>query len=395
MFFIRRGGETEGPTRGGPRRVVLARAEAQPVSRVIEAVANVEAAESVIVTAEAAGRIAAVNFRDGQRVSKGQVLFRMESDQQSADVDASRATVAELRQRLERLQRLADEGAIARGQLDDVRRQVQAAEARTESLQTVLSDTAIRAPFSGIVGLREVSPGALVQPGDELVSLDDARSVKLRFTLPEQQIARVRPGAPVEASSPAFPERVFKGEVTSFDSRLGTGQRTLELQARLPNQSGEWRAGMLADIRITAETVDEAVTVPPMAVQVRGDVQFVFRVIESCAQRVEVEIGQREAERMEIVKGLRAGDAIVVEGFQEMATAQPVIEVKPGEAEGENTDAGAASGDGQNGGQKPQGSEPDPERARQEALQAAERCKAVIAQADKAAQEQDAKRSGQ
>jgi membrane fusion protein (multidrug efflux system) len=312
-----------------------------------------------------------VGFSDGQRVSRGQVLFRLESDQEAADLNAAQADAAELRGRLARLQRLVDEGAVARGQVDDLRRQVQAADQRAASLRTLLNDTVVRAPFSGAVGLREVSPGALVQPGDELVSLDDTRAVKLRFTLPERQISQVRVGAAIEARNPAYPDRVFRGEVTGFDSRLGASQRTLEVQARLPNDEGLWRAGMLADVRITTETVEQPVTVPPLAVQVRGDVQFVYRAVQGCAQRVEVQVGQREADRLEILQGLKPGDAVVVEGFQELATGQPIIErgQQPGgqPQQGEGADEKKKGGDG------------DEKRRQQEQnRQAEERCQRAV-----------------
>ncbi len=372
LIRLRGGGdEAEGAEQGGPTTVVLARAGGDPLARTVEAVANVEAAESVVITAEAAGRIVSVGFSDGQRVSRGQVLFRLESDQEAADLRAAQADAAELRGRLVRLQRLVDEGAVARGQVDDLRRQVQAADQRAASLRTLLNDTVVRAPFSGAVGLREVSPGALVQPGDELVSLDDTRAVKLRFTLPERQISQVRVGAAIEARNPAYPDRVFHGEVTGFDSRLGASQRTLEVQARLPNDEGLWRAGMLADVRITTETVEQPVTVPPLAVQVRGDVQFVYRAVQGCAQRVEVQVGQREADRLEILQGLKPGDAVVVEGFQELATGQPIVErgQQPGgqPQQGEGADEKKKGGDG------------DEKRRQQEQnRQAEERCQRAV-----------------
>ncbi|QYF87395.1 efflux RND transporter periplasmic adaptor subunit [Brevundimonas sp. PAMC22021] len=381
LVRLRGGGEeAQGAEQGGPTTVVLARAGGDPLARTVEAVANVEAAESVVITAEAAGRIVSVGFSDGQRVSRGQVLFRLESDQEAADLNAAQADAAELRGRLARLQRLVDEGAVARGQVDDLRRQVQAADQRAASLRTLLNDTVVRAPFSGAVGLREVSPGALVQPGDELVSLDDTRAVKLRFTLPERQISQVRVGAAIEARNPAYPDRVFRGEVTGFDSRLGASQRTLEVQARLPNDEGLWRAGMLADVRITTETVEQPVTVPPLAVQVRGDVQFVYRAVQGCAERVEVQVGQREADRLEILQGLKPGDAVVVEGFQELATGQPIVErgQQPGGGQEQQGEGADQKKKGEGADQKKKGDGDEKRRQQEQNRQAEERCQRAV-----------------
>lgn len=390
FIVVRRlGGDDDASSQdGAPAAVVLAPARSASVARTIEAVADVEAAESVIITAETAGRVAGVEFVDGQQVRAGDVLFRLKSDQEAADAAAAGANATELRTRLARVERLGAEGIVARADVDDLRSQLQAADARAESLRTLLRETVIRAPFDGAVGLREASPGAVLQPGDELVSLDDTRSVKLRFTLPEQQFARVRAGAPVEARSPAFPERVFRGAVTGFDSRLDRGRRTLELQALLPNDEGLWRAGMLANVRILAETMPQAVTVPPMAVQVRGDVQFLFRVLDGCAQRVEVEVGQREPERLEIVRGLRAGDAVVVEGYQDLSTGQPVIEApredRPRSGEGRparDQDQTSQQDDDANE-EKEEPSDEEKEQAQAAHRREMERCQALVARAD-------------
>lgn len=363
------GGEEGGAGSQGPVPVTLARVGGGSLERTIEAVANVEAAESVVITAEAPGRIVRILFTEGQRVRRGQPLFRLEADQESADLAAARADAAQLRQRLGRLERLVAEGAIARGVVDDLRRQVQAADARAASLATIVRDTLVRAPFAGVVGLRRVSPGALVQPGDELATLDDARSVRLRFTLPETQLTQVRIGAPVSATSPSMPDRSFSGRITGFDSRLGAGQRTLQAQAELDNPDGSWRPGMLADIRVVTETLRQAVTVPPLAVQVRGAVQFVFRAVDGCAQRVEVQTGQRERDRLEVLRGLRVGDSVVVEGFQDLSTGQPIVEAR-------RVQGGVGGQD-----REQAGGEQDEEAVAEAQAKAQQRCQAIVARA--------------
>lgn len=371
VVLLRRGGGEAEEGGGGadrPTPVVTARAQQSSVTRSIEGVADVEAAEAVTITAEAAGRIVSIHFREGQRVARGAVLVRLESDQEAADVGSLQAEAAELRGRLARLDGLAREGAVPRGTVDDLRRQLQAAEARAASARTVLNDTVIRAPFSGVVGLREVSPGALVQPGAELVTLDNLDSVKVRFTLPEQALARVRIGSPVQASTPAYPEQSFAGQITAFDSRLNPEQRTLGVQAVLPNPGGRLRPGMLANVRVDAETAPNAVTVPPLAVQVRGAVQFVYRVVDGCAQRAEVTVGQRDPERIEITRGLKAGEAVVVEGFAELSTGSPVVErsAQQRQQQGDDGEDGGKSDKGEEKSGK--GDEPSP----------AERCRAVL-----------------
>lgn len=327
LVLLRRGSdEAKGGDRPAETTISSVAAKAATVTRTIEGIADVLALDAVTITAEAAARIAALPFEQGDNVRRGDVLVRLDAAQEAADVVTRRAEAAELRGRLERLRRLVAEGAVARGEAEDLARQVQAAEARTASAATLLEDTVIRAPFAGTIGLRQVSVGAFVQPGAELVTLDRIDRVRLRFTLPEGALGQVRVGAPVEVRTPAFADRAFRGRVTAFAGRLDPSLRTLTAEAELPNPQRLLRPGMLADLRVVTATVPDAVTVPPIAVQVRGAVQFVYRIVEGCALRAEVALGQRERERVEIVRGLRAGDIVATEGFDNLSGGSPVID---------------------------------------------------------------------
>lgn len=399
VFLIGGRGEQQagsgGPGKSGPVAVVTAPAEPTRITRTIEAVGNVEASQSVVITAEQPGRVSAILFDEGRPVEKGAALVRLSAEQERADVAALRAEAAELRGRLKRLDGLAREGAVPRGRVEDLRRQVAAADARIASARSQLSDTVIRAPFAGFVGLRELSLGALVQPGTELVTLDSTAEVDVRFNVSERDLGRVRVGSQVEVSSAAYPERRFSGAITSLDSRLDTAQRSLQAKARLPNGEGLLRPGMLGNVEIAVETIDDAITVPPMAVQVRGSTQFVYRIVEGCAQRVDVVTGQRKPERLEIVEGLDAGDTVVVEGLQFLSTATPVIDKKAQGQRGERenakggtgndpqarqADEGGAAGEGERNGQGRSEAENGGEAGKQ--ADAAARCKRVLDQAD-------------
>lgn len=394
-----------GPGRSGPVAVVTAPAEATRITRTLETVGNVEASQSVVITAEQPGRVSAILFDEGRPVEQGAALVRLSAEQERADVAALRAEAAELRGRLKRLDGLAREGAVARGRVEDLRRQVAAADARIASARSQLSDTVIRAPFAGFVGLRELSLGALVQPGTELVTLDSTAEVDVRFNVSERDLGRVRVGSQVEVSSPAYPERRFSGAITSLDSRLDTAQRSLQAKARLPNGEGLLRPGMLGNVEIAVETIEGAITVPPMAVQVRGSTQFVYRIVEGCAQRVDVVTGQRQPERLEIVQGLSAGDTVAVEGLQFLSTATPVIDKKVqgqrGEQENEKggagndpqareADEGASDDKGERGGtrqgegerKKQGGGETENGGEAGQQADAAARCKRVVDQAE-------------
>jgi membrane fusion protein (multidrug efflux system) len=310
-------GRSEEPEEKGPREtpIVTAPAEAARVQRTVRGVGDVRATESVTLTAEAPGRVEAILFREGARVGRGAILVRLRAAQERADVSAAQAEAAEIAGRLARLERLAAEGAAARGEVEDLRRQLQAARARTASAATRIDDYTIRAPFAGVIGLRDISVGAIDQ-------------VDVRFAVPERELGRLRVGAAVEARSTAF-DRPFTGRLRLIDSRVDPANRTVRAEARMANPGRQLRPGMLAEITIAAEAA-QSVVVPPVAVQVQGGEQFVYVSANGKAKRTPVEVGQREPGRLEILRGLKPGDRVIVEGLQQVNDGGPVREAQPG-----------------------------------------------------------------
>jgi membrane fusion protein (multidrug efflux system) len=323
-------GRSEEPEEKGPREtpVVTAPAEAARVQRTVRGVGDVRATESVTLTAEAPGRVEAILFREGARVGRGAILVRLRAAQERADVSAAQAEAAEIAGRLARLERLAAEGAAARGEVEDLRRQLQAARARTASAATRIDDYTIRAPFAGVIGLRDISVGAVVQSGDAIATLDAIDQVDVRFAVPERELGRLRVGAAVEARSTAF-DRPFTGRLRLIDSRVDPANRTVRAEARMANPGRQLRPGMLAEITIAAEAA-QSVVVPPVAVQVQGGEQFVYVSANGKAKRTPVEVGQREPGRLEILRGLKPGDRVIVEGLQQVNDGGPVREAQPG-----------------------------------------------------------------
>jgi membrane fusion protein (multidrug efflux system) len=245
-------------------------------------------------------------------------------------VAALQAQAAETRQALERAEYLLGRGSGARAPVEDARRRLQGEEARIDAASRRLEDTIIRAPFDGRIGLRDLSVGALVEPGTEIATLDAVSPMAVRFTVPEQQLGEIRLDAEVEARTAAFEADRFTGRVRALGSRVDPALRTIEVEAQIANEGGRLRPGMLMTVTVATRTVPDAVVVPPLAVQVRGEQHFVYRVVEGKAQRAPVRIGGREPERVQIEEGLKAGDEIVVGGVQNVTEGQPVRVVPPG-----------------------------------------------------------------
>jgi membrane fusion protein (multidrug efflux system) len=317
------------PPERPPARIVTAHAETARLVREIRAIGSVVATSSVLLAAEITGRVVDLPFEEGSLVAQGQPLVLLDPGPIEADARAAEAQAAEIAQQVERSSQLAARGFSPRGDLEDARRQLDAARARAAAARARLEQTRIVAPFTGRVGLREVSIGALVQPGTPLVPLDAVDPINLRFAVPEQEAARIEPGAAVRASSASFPGRRFEGEVRVLATRVDPALRTVTIEARLPNPDGALKPGMLLDVAVAAEVVEEAVTVPARAVQLRGPNHFVFVVEGERARRVPVTIGQRMPERIEIRDGLDPGAQVVVEGVQGLEDGSRVARAEP------------------------------------------------------------------
>ncbi|MGK7867725.1 efflux RND transporter periplasmic adaptor subunit [Falsiroseomonas sp. E2-1-a20] len=299
-----------------PTPVVLATAEAGPLVREIRALGTIVATSSVMLAAEITGRVTELRFEEGAEVAEGEVLVTLDPGPAEAEAQAAQAEAAELEQQLSRSSRLARGGFAPLGDVADLRQRLAGAQARVAAAESRLSQSRIVAPFAGRLGLKQVSVGTLVQAGTPLVPLDAVDPIDLRFAVPEQEAARIAEGAAIRATSTALPGRVFEGEVRIVAPRVDPALRTVIIQARLPNADRALRPGMLMQVVVAAEVVEQAVTVPPRAVVLQGPEQFVFRVEDGIARRTPVRIGQRLPERMEIQDGLMAGAQVVLEGLQ-------------------------------------------------------------------------------
>lgn len=317
------------PAAPPPTPVVLATAEAARLVRQVQALGTVQASSSIMLAAEITGRVTELSFEEGAEVAQGEVLVTLDPGAADAELRAAQAEATELEQQLSRSSRLARGGFAPRGDVADLRQRLAGAEARSAAAESRLSQSRIVAPFDGRLGLKQVSVGALVQPGTPLVALDAVDPIELHFAVPEQEIGRVEVGATVIATSSAMPGREFEGRVQVIAPRVDPALRTVTVVARLPNLDRRLRPGMLMQATVAAEVVEQAVTVPPRAVVMQGPQHFVFRVQDGVARRTQVRIGQRTPQRMEIQDGLMAGTEVVLEGLQGLQDGARVQAASP------------------------------------------------------------------
>ena len=307
-------GGAQGQGGDRPTPVTTVRLQPETFADSLTAIGTVKARESVTVTAKVSEIVQKVHFDSGQQVRAGDPLITLSDRQQQASLAEAQAAADEAERLLRRQSELAQQQLIARAQLDNQRAARDAAQARVAQIRAQLADRVIRAPFSGVLGLRQVSPGALVTPGVAIATLDDLSRVYVDFPLPEAQLSRVHAGRRIDGRAAAYADRVFDGAVTTIDARLDPATRAVQVRADFANNERLLRPGMLMTVEVPG-IERRALLLPEIAVTQLGRDSFVYRVKpDDSVEQVKVVAAARRSGKVEIAEGLAAGDRIVVEG---------------------------------------------------------------------------------
>lgn len=288
------------------------------LAREIVAVGSVRSDESVTLSPEIAGRIARIGFEEGRPVSRGQVLFELDDAVHRAQVAQAQADFSLAQRNYQRGLELFERKLISQQERDTLASAQEAEAAALSLARAQLAKTRISAPFAGIAGLRQVSPGDYVNPGLALVNLEAVSRVKIDFSVPELALPQLKVGQPLDIEFDAWPGERFHGEVYAIEPRVADTTRSVGLRARLANNDGRLRPGLFARVRLQTGIRDQVVAIPEQSVFPRGEQQFVYVVSEGVAKEREVKLGQREPGRVEIREGLKAGEVIVSSGLQKL-----------------------------------------------------------------------------
>jgi membrane fusion protein (multidrug efflux system) len=249
-----------------PTAVIVGQAVRKQFPYELEALGTARANEAIDVTAKVSNTVTAIRFRDGQAVRRGAVLVELDGAQASADLAQAQAALVESKSQYARSVELFGTKALSQAQLDQIEATLKANTARVAAAEARLSDTIIRAPFDGHVGLRRISVGGLVNPGQVITTLDDTSRIKVDFTVPETLVAALRPGLAMRAVTTAYPDRQFEGTVASVDTRVDTVSRAVRVRAIVPNGEGLLKPGMFLTVRIVESSM-EALVVPEQALR--------------------------------------------------------------------------------------------------------------------------------
>ncbi len=311
--------------------VIVQSATLRDLQNNIEALGNLRAYESTLITAKTTKTVTRIGFEDGQRVNKGAVLVEMTNAEESALMEEARLTAEEAKKQLERTRALSKTGAVSLSTLDELKRNYDTANARFLAVQARYKDLLITAPFSGVVGLRDISLGSLVTPGQTITTLNDDSKMKLDFTVPAIYLRSLRIGLPIEAQSRDLGDKTFKGKIFSLDNQIDEATRSIKVRAILDNPNHELQQGILMTVIVRADH-REALVVSEAALIPMGSNNFVF-VLQTdknektdswVVEKRQVYLGQRYKGYVEIEKGLQAGEKVVTHGVQKIRAGQAV-----------------------------------------------------------------------
>jgi membrane fusion protein (multidrug efflux system) len=290
----------------------------------LRAIGTLQSDESVQISSEITGRITEIPLGEGSHVNAGDVMVRLDDALAVAELDDAQARYNLAQGNLGRANSLAKSGNVTERARDEASTNAETARAALELAKVRLAKHTIRAPFSGVAGIRKVSPGAYIAAGAPIVNLEKIDTLKIDFKLPELHLSQVKTGQAIEISVDALPGRTFPGTIYAIDPHLDVNGRALNIRARLENPELILRPGLFARVRVKGQVKRNVLVVPESAIVPRGEEKIVFRVENGQALEAKVTLGSRNNGLVEILEGLAVDATVVTAGQQKLKDGSQV-----------------------------------------------------------------------
>jgi membrane fusion protein (multidrug efflux system) len=311
-----------------PATIASAEVKLETWQPYLHAVGSVEATQGVSVTTEVPGQVRKILAESGQHVEVGDVILQLDDSVDQAELEGLIAQHTLGKLQFERARKLLKDRSVSRSEYDQSRAQMDSAAATVTSKRALIGKKAIRAPFSGQLGIVEVNLGEYLSPGATIVPLQALDPVFVDYTLPERHFARVKVGQPVKVEVQAYPGRTFEGAISAINPGIESGTRSLRLRATLDNPDHLLRHGMFTEVRTVLPARDGILTLPRTAITYNPYGESVFLIQDKdgaqIVQRRPVKTGEVRAGRVEIVEGLQAGQQVVSAGQNKLRNGQAV-----------------------------------------------------------------------
>lgn len=318
-----------------PMTVTSAEVKVGDWQPMLSAVGSISPVQGAMISAELAGTVAEIDFESGKLVKKGDVLLMLDASAEEAQMRSAQADAELAEKDFERAKDLATRNVISAAELDAARSKSTQKKSAVENMQSVIDKKKIRAPFDGIAGIRAVNPGQMVKVGDPLVSLQAMDRVYIDFSLPQQQLADVKPDLVVKVTTDAIPNREFEGKLTAINSSIDPATRNVSLQATLDNSDHALRAGMFARVKVLLPQKKEILFIPSTAVSYAPYGNSVFVIEKKKDEKTQKEAlvvrqafirtGETRGDFVAVTEGVKAGEQLVSTGVFKMRNGMNVI----------------------------------------------------------------------
>jgi membrane fusion protein (multidrug efflux system) len=294
----------------------------------VTSVGSLRANQGVEVSAEVAGTVAAIAFESGGRIAAGELLVQLDASKEEADLRSLEAQLELARLDYERARSLLRNTAVSQSQLDRAKSVLDSLAAQVDAQRATIAKKAIRAPFQGELGIRQIDLGQYLSAGSEIVTLQSLDPILVDFTVPERHLPALAVGQQVQIEVAAFPGKPFVGAVTAISPKVDEETRNVPLRATFANADGRLRPGMFARVAVLTGGLDRVLTLPRSAISFfpYGDSVFVIQGEgeDLVVERRQVTTGRIREGRVEIVEGLSAGDHVVSAGQLKLRSGQQI-----------------------------------------------------------------------
>lgn len=313
---------------GQENKVRTAKVAVAPLSREVKALGTALAYDSAKIVSATSDYLTLLQIREGAQVKKGEIIAQLNDTEEKARVNELAALLAEQKRQLARLKNLTQTQASAISLLDEQQAKVNATQAQLDAVQARLNEMVIRAPFDGLIGLRQVSEGAFISAGTVLTTLDDISTIRVEFNVAERYLASLAPGLALRITNVAYGNEVFAGEIKALDPRLDPVTRSIKVHGVVANQALKLRPGMLLNVQVELAQ-SQVLQIPEKAIVPLQNKHYVFVVdADNKATQREVTLGERIPGSVEVLSGLTEGDEIVIEGTQKLRSGVTISRVE-------------------------------------------------------------------
>lgn len=302
--------------------------------RKLSAIGTLQAVQAVTIAPETEGRVTAIHFESGQYVQAGDPILQLNDASEQADLKRYEAQLTYAQNTVNRARKLNKNSFESQADLDQKAANQQQYEAQVLQAKAVINKKNVRAPFEGVLGIREVNVGQYLQPGTAIVSLTNAKKLYVNFTRPESDQAVLQTGQKIEIKVDAYPDKVFEAVISTIEPQVSAETRNIKIQGTLNNDDLLLAPGMFAELNVILPTAEPALVIPETAVDfsLYGNCVYVITPgkdkrgnPQTVVKRQYVEVGQHQNGEVAILKGLNAEDMVVISGQLKLQDGMPVV----------------------------------------------------------------------